>query len=63
VKHDIEEDLRFFHPKERLKKDEVSGTADGKEFRYALYDTEKKGLCNIDFSTPLEISNAKAQML
>jgi hypothetical protein len=63
VKHDIEEDLRFFHPKERLKKDEVSGTADGKEFRYALYDTEKNGLCNIDFSTPLEISNAKAQML
>ena len=63
MKHNIEEDLRLFHPKEGLKNDEVSGTADGKEFRYALYDTEKNGLCNIDFSTPLEISNAKAQIV
>jgi hypothetical protein len=46
-----------------LEKDEMPGTANGQEFRYALYDTEKNGLCNIDFSTPLEISNAKAQML
>ncbi len=63
MKHNIEEDLRLFHPKEGLKKDEVSGTADRNEFCQPLNDSEKNGLCNIDFSTPLEISNDKAQML
>jgi len=63
VKHNIEEDLRLFHPKEGLKKDEVSGTADRNEFRQPLNDSEENRLWDIDFSTPLEISNAKAQML
>jgi len=32
-----------------LKKDKMSGTADGQEFRYSLNDTQKDGLSNTNF--------------
>jgi len=59
VKHDIEEDLRFFHPKERLKKDEVTRTADGKKFGQSLNDSKENGLKDIDFNAPSKMSDSK----
>jgi hypothetical protein len=54
VEHDIEEDLRLFHPKYGLEKDEMPGTADGQEFGYSLNNTEENGLTDINFKTPLK---------
>jgi len=63
VEHDIEEDLRLFHPKYGLEKDEMPGTADGQEFGQSLNDSEEDSLWDVDFNTPLRMSSAKVQML
>ncbi len=44
MKHNIEEDLRLFHPKEGLKKDEVTRTADGQEFSNSLHYSKENRL-------------------
>ena len=44
MKHDIEEDRRFFHFEEGLKENEMPGAADGEKLRYSLNDSEKNGL-------------------
>jgi len=52
MEHDIEEDLRLFHPKYGLEKDEMPGTADGQKFSYPLNYTEENELKDINLIPP-----------
>jgi hypothetical protein len=49
MQHDIEEERGFLHPEKGLKKDEMAGTADRKEFRQPLDHPKENSLWNIDF--------------
>jgi hypothetical protein len=48
VEHDVKEELRFFHPEEGLKKNEVTGATDGKKLRQPLNDSQQDGLRDIN---------------
>ena len=59
MEHNIEEDVRLFHPEKGLKKDEVTRTADGKKFGQSLNDSKENGLKDIDFNAPSKMSDSK----
>jgi hypothetical protein len=51
MEHDVEEELWFFYPEQRLEKDEMARTADGQEFRQPLDNTKKNCLKDIDLDS------------
>ena len=50
MEHDIKKKLGFLHSEEGLEEDKMTGTADGKELRQPLYDSEKNSLKEIDLT-------------